>query len=423
MKVMNILKVGLMVSAAGFFAGCSDSKSDPATESKSDLNPPGTLWTVTQNAKIELRWTAGNVEEDFKGYYVFAVEKSKYTDAMKPMFPTGVNVALSGVPRCVTNTAFFQAFGLPESKKDCEDDTAVAPAAAKTLTSGSMLADAPAATGDTAAAEKLTGFVKCAESTAAEPSLVVAPPAVKTQKCTVTALADATALKNGTTYGFLVVAVRKDDLTGVSWSSNLVWDTPSNDAVPVAPYKLNNGKFIAIELDVTKATGTVKAAADCDAATDSAELCGVISASNGMLTTKPTIFLSRAAASGGGSSLQRLYVSASKDPGDLKIQARGPQTWDPLTATKVERIPGDSAATVYPDPGTKYVVYNNQVFDFQATVSGSAYYGKVVVEDVAYADPTTPGATNTSEATVNVAVIMQPSAGVTDYFTTASLLH
>ena len=83
MKVTNSLKVATMVAAATFFAGCSGDKNDPKTDSKSDLNPPGTLWTVTQDSSIELRWTAGNVEEDFKGYYVFAVEKSKYTDAMK----------------------------------------------------------------------------------------------------------------------------------------------------------------------------------------------------------------------------------------------------------------------------------------------------------------------------------------------------
>src|SRR5690606_15665340 len=123
MKVTNILKASMILGAGLLAAACSDSKSDPGTESKSDLNPPGTLWTVTKDKAIELRWTAGNVEEDLNGYYVFVTEASKVT--VKPTYPAGVNTALSGVPRCADNSKFFEQFGFKPSEKECEDDTAV----------------------------------------------------------------------------------------------------------------------------------------------------------------------------------------------------------------------------------------------------------------------------------------------------------
>ena len=113
-----------------------------------------------------------------------------------------------------------------------------------------------------------------------------------------------------------------------------------------------------------------------------------------------------------GTFKQRLYIS-SPQSGVTKLQPRGPQTFDPLTSTKVTRIPGDRAAdvTTFPDAGTKYIVYNNQVFDFAVTQNSKTYYGKVVIGDVTYADQTN----ESSRATLKVSVIFQPAAGVRDY--------
>ncbi len=59
------------------FVGCDDSSSsDPKTVNRSELNPPMGLTTVTGDKKIQLRWSAANAEDDFKGYHVFAVAKT-----------------------------------------------------------------------------------------------------------------------------------------------------------------------------------------------------------------------------------------------------------------------------------------------------------------------------------------------------------
>jgi hypothetical protein len=418
MKVTNILKVGMILGAGLFAAACSDSKDDPGTESKSDLNPPGTLWTVTQDSAIELRWTAGNVEEDLNGYYVFYTEASKILDAngilasVKPTYPAGVNVGLSGIPRCADNTKFFEAFGFKASDKECEDDTAAeggttAGATTAGLTGGNMLAgDTGTATGTETTEEKLTGFAKCDGVTAAEPSLPATPPVVSMQKCKITGLT------NGKTYAFFVMAAR-DDLTKVSWTSNVLSDTPSADALPDTSLDLVNGQFARVTIDVATAKATLGTVESCD---DEASPCSRISAKNNVSTDAPTVFLSRTAA-GITDFTQRLYISASTD-GTVKIQPRGPQTWDPLLKAKANRIPGDEAATVYPEAGQKYVVYNNQVFDLAVTASGSTYYGKLVVSDVVYA-----GTTRTDSAKVNLAVILQPQAGSADYFKTVQMLR
>src|SRR5690606_27563704 len=112
---------------------------------------------------------------------------------------------------------------------------------------------------------------------------------------------------------------------------------------------LANGEFAKISIDVATSTATIAAAAACGG--DTANLCGPISASNVAASAGTSIFLSRAAATGAGSYLQRLYMSASEN-GDVKIQPRGPQ----LTPDSY-RIPGDQAAAAYPEAGTKYVVY------------------------------------------------------------------
>lgn len=419
MKVSNILKVAMILGAGALAAACSDSKSDPGTESKADLNPPGTLWTVTKSGALELRWTAGNVEEDLNGYYVFIADASKVTT--EPTYPAGVKKALSGVPRCLDNTKFFEQFGFKATDKACEDDTATAASTGtKTglaLTDGSMLADSTDTATTTDEEEKLTGWAKCDTGSTADISLAATPPVVTTQSCVISKLAEGTALANGTTYAVFVMSVR-DEFKKVSWTSNVITDTPSADALPAGDLKLANNEYIRIDLTPASATAKASAAAACDA--DTSSLCDRISVNNNVATDAPAVFLSRTKADlfTGFKYNQRLYVSVSTD-GSVKLQPRGPQTWDALKGGKAPRIPGDQAAAAYADAGAKYVVYNNQVFDFEVTATGGSYYGKLIVDDVKYASETD----NKSDATLNVAVIMQPKAGSRDYFKTATFLQ
>jgi hypothetical protein len=422
MTVKSILKAilpaGALIVALGS-VGCDGETSDPATASKSDLNPPGKLVTVTRDSAIELRWAAGNVEDDFRGYYVFAVKKADY-DAAKGndgvVYPAEANVALAGIPRCALNTKFFEAFGLPATDADCEDgeekknDTG----AGTTLTGGQMLADEAAPAEGEEAAEKLTGWVKCKGETG-DLSLPAVAPQVKTQVCTVDTLANGTTkLENGTVYGFVVVAVAKDDLSLVSWSSNMVWDAPSKDtAVKDSEVELENGKAALITIDLEEGDAEVSDPVACDSA------CGRISETNVETATVPTIFLARTKENPSGAATntfkfqQRLYISAPENSGDadVLIQPRGPQTTDPLAPGVSARIPGDAPASAFPSTaGTKYVVYNNQVFDFQVTKGDDNWYGKVVIGDVTY-----DGEALTSSATVKVTVVLQPKENVMYY--------
>lgn len=415
MKITKIVSGILYLGAAGVLTyGCSGEKADPKTAGKADLNPPGLLDTVTRDGKIELRWTAGNVEDDFRGYYVFAMKKSEYDVQAKgkATFPAKADPEKAGIPRCADNSDWFKAFGLPQTTAACDADEAT-PASGTKLTGDSGNATDSTSSDKSEKAEKLTGFVLCDETTAAtEPSLAVKGPAITTQKCTVSKLANGSPLVNGTTYVFFVVAVAKDDLSAVSWTSNVMSDTPSFDAASEKDVVLAQNKSLAITIDAGNGTAAVaEAATNCVAGA-----CDRLSIKNTAAVSSPTIHLSRTAATSdtdGGAIgfLQRLYISSPS--GDaVKLQPRGPQTYDPLTRSKVVRIPGDRAADVstFPDGGTKYIVYNNQVFDFAVTQGTQTYYGKVVIGDVTYASESA-----TSAATLKVSVIFQPAAGIRDY--------
>jgi hypothetical protein len=416
MKVMYSVPSILAALAAGVFAyGCSGEKADPKTAGKSDLNPPGLLETVTRDSKIELRWSAGNVEEDFKGYYVFAMKKSDYDTKAKgkAKFPASADPTKAGIPRCQDNSAWFEAFGLPASTAECKADEATPATGSKLTDDDTALTDNTSSSSDKP--EKLTGFVLCDETVAKggkEPSLAVTSPAISTQKCTVSKLADGkTALENGVSYVFFVVAVAEDDLSVVSWTSNLVSDTPSKDSPVETSITLKTAEYVTITVDTTTKTATLKTQAS--SCTPASTACNKLSDLNTDNPTTPTIFISRTSATTEASFPQRLFISTAQGKA-VQLQPRGPQTYDPLTGTKVARIPGDqaAAATSYPAAGTKYIVYNNQVFDFAVTEGTNVYYGKVVIGDVTYASSTV----STSDATLKVSVIFQPTANVRDYF-------
>lgn len=405
----TVLSLG---AALALGIGCSGEKADPKTAGKADLNPPGALETVTKDGEIELRWTAGNVEDDFKGYYVFALKKSDYDKNATGMakFPTNANPLLAGIPRCADNSKWFEAFGLPATDAKCEADKATSASGTAKLTDNG---DGTSSANAEAAAEKLKGFVKCKESSAAEPSLVVQAPAVTTQICTVNKLTDGTALANGTTYVFFVVAVAEDDLSVVSWTSNLVSDTPSKGAVVSGTVTIKNDQSSALTIDLT--SGSVTLESPPSACVTGA--CDALSVLNTATVTVPTIHISRAKSTA-LSFRQRLYISAPES-GNVTLQPRGPQTFDPLpapTGKKANRIPGDQAvpysASTYPAAGTKFIIYNNQVFDFAVTEGTKTHYGKVVIGDVTYTNDD-----QDADATVNLSVILQTAPNVTDYLT------
>lgn len=421
-RLKKAILTTLAIPASALLLNCDGDTTDPATAGIDDLNPPGDVVTVTRDKKIELRWSAGNVEEDFKGYYVFGIEKSVY-DAKakgKATYPKGKsNPEVAGVPRCKDNSAFFEAFGLPKTESECEGAPET-PAAALAPSDTKLTQDA-AKTDE--AAEKLTGFLSCDEKPNVTPSLprpTDNKPVVTPQTCTVSKLADAakTALKNGTTYAFIVVAVADDDFSTISWTSKVIFDTPSvsaysNDALAFKAVSATTSEMYKITLDPVAGTATAAAVASCDGNT-AANPCSALSKKNGLSTTTSDIYISRAAA---GSSLQRLYFSAPAG-GSVIIQPRGPQTYDPLKGSKTTdgRIPSDMAAKSFPtkEYGTKYVIYNNQIFDLEITKGTAKYYGKVFIGDVTYAG--TAGTNNADlTATVKVNIVLQPGVGIKHY--------
>ncbi len=394
------------------FFGCGKgTTADPETLTKDALNPPGNLFTVTKSAEIELRWTTGNAEDEFKGYFVFGTTKTFAELKALVKYPTGAadKIDRVGIPRCVDNSKFFEAFGLKATDRKCEGGEP----------EKFLLAD------EAAAAEKLENYLQCGANTDKNPSVVVTSGiSTEIQKCAVKKAYDATtgaqvSLANGTVYSFMVVSVKGSDLTEVSWTSNVVEDAPSATAL-TGSAELSNYQFTKITFNLTAATAAFSTTVeDCTGTGDSSAStdgrCG-LSQQNANAVTEPTIFLGRAqSANSYVKHPQRLYISvSSQQTGDaIALQARGPQTLDKKEDggddSKVPRIARDEPVTTYATAGIKEIVYNNQVFDFQITKGTDVYYGKVVIGDVTYADD------NESKATVEVNVVMQPGKNIVHY--------
>ena len=58
------------------FLGCDGSTGNPATEDRSDLNPPKQLISITGDASLTLSWQSFNAEDDFQGFMVFGANKA-----------------------------------------------------------------------------------------------------------------------------------------------------------------------------------------------------------------------------------------------------------------------------------------------------------------------------------------------------------
>jgi hypothetical protein len=418
----RILGLGLAVFAV---VACDEATSkDPATATRDALNPPSGLVSVTWDKKIELRWQAMNAEEDFKGFRVFAVAKP-LSGLTAPAYPAGYSIEKlrsGSAPRCDQNSALFEAFGFPAIEtgdKECEGDEATdsGPAAADakelTLNGKGMLVEEEGSAAEGEDEEALPPqVVKCQNEAGTvvsteHLSLPAAVPALTEQVCIVTALA------NGTTYSFFVAAIMADDTfdkVEVSWTSNFVEDTPSTPIFSgTVELEAGKMKYLPLESIVTKAAFDALGDADCDASFSG---CSVYAVNE----LEPSgIYFGRR---GDGTYPQRTFISATAGE-DLAILLRGPQTQDPrdTEGTIATSIPGDQAADsavagTYDTTGLPQPVYGNQVFDFTVVISGAKHYGKVVVKDVALADPADEG----SVVSYSITVLLQTAPNNRHYF-------
>jgi hypothetical protein len=397
-------------------AGCdSGSTSDPATVTRSELNPPTGLVSVTDKDGLELRWDAANAEDELQGYDVFVIKSTLATvKGNAPAFPKNITPTptLDGgaFPRCLDNTKLFEAFGFNATDKDCKGDAdkkdTTTPKTVALLDDGTGAAKEPA--------EKLANFVPCATGSTADMSLAAAAkPVLSQQVCKVTKYYDpaSKSLKDmvaGETYVAFVATIAGDDKSTMSWTSNFVEDAPNarlfDDTLTIAKggtLHLPLAKLTAFTGTITKADW---AADDCETTVVDDSVCRINKTNS---TFDDGLWLGRL---GSGDFPQRLFFS-TKSGGAVATQLRGPQTIDPKEPAKISyTIPGDEATDTYVNVGTLFPVYGNQVFDLKVTSGGVTNYGKVVFYS---AEPLPTDAA--ADYTMRVVVIMQPAAGSFHY--------
>ncbi len=396
--------------------GCDKgTSSDPTTDDQSEFNPPGQLQTVTGDGKIELRWIAGNGEKDFQGYHVFGAKLTVAEVKELATFPTGADISAgASIPRCKDNSALFEKFGFAATETECETSISKAKEKADSVASANkdlrgarfsalnLLADDDLNTNKSTKTPKteepITFNLKCEGEASTNVSRAASEgKSYGVQSCVVSKLSDGSALANGSTYTFFVVAVKGSSFNNISWVSNLAQDTPAKAST--ATLSLAAQKVAKITVDTTSFAATAASPVDCDAA-----MCALTTANN---TSGTAIYVGRDTLA---TNPQRVNVSST---GDIKLQARGPQTYDPTKPDEVSvSIPGDQATTSYETAGTKFAVYGNQVFDIELTNGSATHYGKLVVSSLGYS--ATNDKTNTT-ASVTVTLIMQPKAGSVDY--------
>jgi hypothetical protein len=414
---MKFIKYTASAALSALVLNCSGSTSDPSTISAQDLAPPGYVQSVTQSGKIELRWIASNAEDDFKGFYVFGSTKTR--DELQEMvaYPNAdVEIDQIGIPRCEDNTAFFEAFGLKETDSGCDGALSAASTDELLPSDGmSRLMDE-----ESEDEETLQHYLACEEEEDAQPSLPVTASGLTTglKRCTVSHAYDPDAgelvdLEDGTTYSFIVVAVRGEDLNKISWTSNVVKDTPSVTAYATADITLSTDKYRVLTLN-SGFTSVDVSSSESNCAGNTSDLCAV-AGTNTVASGDNKIFIARDG--GSGTFEQRIFVSTS-NTGNMQLIPRGPQTRDETSETPVTRVPGDQAVensasnSPYLPAGTVLTAYTNKVFDIsRETSSGVFHYGKIIFGEISYAS-----ASNESAATIEVTIVTQPKNNEIDYF-------
>lgn len=424
----------LSLAAALTALGCQGSASDPKTLDRSDLNSPGTVETVTGDKSIQVRFPTGNFEKDFQGYYVFASTKSLAALTALVKYPSGADATTAGIPRCADNSAFFEAFGLAAATNDCKgatnagDVTSTSKLASPTGIYGDSFATLAATpttttTTTTTTEEKMSNYQACSE---AESGAAISLPVTAvdgtisskgTQKCTISKAYDkdsatSVAMANSTSYVVMVMTVAGSKYNKVSWSSNIVSDTPAPVAYSGSVTLTARNTFKYFTINTAMDTATLSSTTGTCPASD---LCSI-----GGTNSENTdgIYIGREATA--GSYPQRLFIS-TPDDSSIRLLPRGPQTYDPEDpAVSSARIPSDQAikhtstSSPYAAIGSVLTVYEDHVFDFVITTGTSTYnYGKIVFGDVSYATATD----TTSAATIPVTIIIQGKAATQDYFT------
>ncbi len=428
---MKILKLALALSAILIAAACDKGETgDPATEDRSDLNPPSGLVSITGDGQITLRWRGNNTEDDFKGYDVFmyAGDITEGTDLYS--FPSAdADLAQASLPRCADNSSLFVAFGFDPTDRECggtssDDDSSSDDADALMLVTQDD-DDDDADDDDDTADEALASIVKCETGSTENISLEVAEgDGLGPQTCVIKTLPDGTtAVANGTTYSFFVTSVMGDDYETISWTSNFVVDTPAK-AVFSGNLTFESGKGLFLPIAklqeaVASTSLTSIDAIDADdfesAACPSNSYC-TIGSSNGS-SNDAGLYFGRL----GGSKPLRIFFSTPEASGDaIKYAYRGAQTFDPGGDSDFSTtIPGDQAAedtdssSPYLANGSLTPIYQNQVFDIAVwdDSASTLNYGKVVfgartVEDSDDTD---------SDVTIPVTILMQEATGVRHY--------
>lgn len=406
----NLKSLALGLYAASILSSCdSGTTSDPSTNDLGEFNPPGQLQSITGDAAVTLRWIAANAEKDFQGYHVFGAAKSISELKSLATYPSGVDISTgASIPRCKDNSAFFEAFGFKATTTECKSTVADAAASTSTLFEGYNLAGSGSAAGTTtnsstttAEAETITFNLKCSDETASanvSRSGTASGKGIGPIRCGVSKLSDGTALANGTNYTFFVVAVKGSSFSNISWISNLVEDTPAKEVFS-ATVDLTAARYTTFDIN-TSTFAVTKSTAE----TTCTDVNCRITTTSDISGTK--LVLARDTST---DYPMRVLVYST---GTLKLQARGPQTYDSDSPDTIStRIPGDSAAKTYDAAGVKNAVYGNQVFDLELTNGTTKNYGKLIVKTISYAD-----ISNTSSvASVAITIVMQPKASSYNY--------
>ncbi len=392
---------------------CADG-SDPDTLTRDELSPPLNLVTVTGSEAVELRWNAQNFEDELQGYHVFMLADKSIAqivaDGTLPEYPakeyTAELLRQASIPRCKENNSFYALFGVEAgSDESCEsslllqDDTDTEDEKSSILAAKQTCYDPE--NPETNLGNDNISVLKVAGSEYSDGEGI--------QRCLIKGLT------NGSNYTFFVVAVLGDDFDEISWSSNLVDDTPA-PALHDADITIPTQNYLSVTISLVSApSATVSAAANCPyTSNDANNFCSILRSNNEATDADNRIYIARDNFS--DAYPQRLALSTSSN-GNIQLIGRGPMTIDPLLGadTIASRIPGDAAITwaegVYYDKGTVLGVYENSVFDFVLTNGGSNYYGKLILHSYNYASTTD----KSSDLTVKLSVIFQPAAENTNY--------
>ena len=419
---MKHTKRNLILTAfLGASLACSDSN-DPDTLNPEDLSPPLQLQTVTGSGKIELRWQGVNFEDDLAGYHVFVAANKGLSELAAPAYPTDVSIANNEtVPFCADNANFFADFGITTAPSgDCEG-------AKSTPATGLALADTVGVAEASVECFDPSDGTTSWQGTNADDSTVTISlekkadttyrKGVGVHRCLITKDSSGTALVDGTTYSIFVVAVTGDSYDGISWTSNIVDDTPAPAVVDNQNLSLNAQQYVTISFDTTNLTKTLtvpSTGTSCGSQSLTNNICGVYGATPS--TSTAGFYIARDHSS--NSYPQRIFLSVPAGSA-YKILDRGNQVTDPIDATAyTPRIPGDSAladktsgAPDYDEAGTHFIVRDRQVYDFVLTVSGSPHYGKIAFGDISYAT----ASDKSSAATIPMTIVIQPKASTTHY--------